>query len=218
MAKGTFEAALRLVLKHEGGYVDHPSDPGGATNLGITIGTLSGWLGRNATKAEVKALTVDAVKPIYRKNYWDRVKGDDLPAGLDYAVFDYAVNSGPSRAVMHLQQVLGVAQDGKIGPITLAAIGKRNPADMINALCDRRMQFLRGLSTFSTFGRGWTSRVDGVRSNALGMAKAGAVARPIDAAEPADTPPDKAPIWPIVLVIALALAGAFLFLPIFPKG
>jgi lysozyme family protein len=100
---------LPLVLNHEGGYVDHPKDPVGATNLGVTIGTLSGWLGRKATKAEVKALTVKDVAPIYRHNYWDKVRGKDLPAGLDYAVFDFAVNSGPFKAASSLQTILGVA-------------------------------------------------------------------------------------------------------------
>ena len=107
MAAANFERALPLVLKHEGGYVDHPNDPGGATNLGVTIGTLSSWLGRPATKAEVKALTRATVAPIYRKNYWAAIRGDELPAGLDYAVFDFAVNSGPKRAAMALQRAVG---------------------------------------------------------------------------------------------------------------
>lgn len=94
MAAANFERALALVLVHEGGYVDHPAYPGGATNLGITIGTLSDWLDRAATKAEVRALTKATVAPIYRKNYWDAVRGDDLPSGVDYCVFDFAVNSG----------------------------------------------------------------------------------------------------------------------------
>lgn len=212
MAKGTFEVAFSLVLKHEGGYVDNPSDPGGATNLGITIGTLSGWLGRKATKSEVRALTPATVKPIYRANYWDAVRGDDLPSGLDYAVFDYAVNSGPARAAMHLQELVGVAQDGKIGPITLAAVAKSNPSDLINALCDRRMRFLRSLSTFSKFGRGWTSRVDGVRSNALGMAKAGVTQpqkpSPAPSAPTEPTKPASAPLW-LVLALVFAAAAAF---------
>lgn len=173
MAQGNFAQALVAVLAHEGGYVDHPKDPGGATNLGVTIGTLTGWLGRQATKAEVRALNRETVAPIYRRNYWDKVRGDDLPGGLDYAVFDYAVNSGPGRAAMALQRLVGVADDGEIGPLTLAAVAKRNPADLIAGLCDERMAFLRRLSTFSTFGKGWTSRVSGARAKALELAKGG---------------------------------------------
>lgn len=179
-----FDRALLLVLAHEGGYVDHPSDPGGATNLGITRKTLARW--RKVTpwtdlpKSEVKALTKASVAPIYRAFYWDEINGDKLPAGLDYAVFDYAVNSGPGRASMALQRLVGVADDGEIGPITLAAVAKRKPADLINALCDERLAFLRRLSTFPVFGRGWTSRVAGVRKVALEMA---AEAKPV--AQPA---------------------------------
>src|SRR5215207_8607949 len=94
MSLHNFERAFALTLKHEGGYADHPGDPGGATNLGITIGTLSDWIGRSATKAEVRALTRDAVRPIYRKNYWDRIGGDRMEPGFDYACYDFAVNSG----------------------------------------------------------------------------------------------------------------------------
>ncbi|RVU13206.1 glycoside hydrolase family 108 protein [Methylobacterium oryzihabitans] len=167
----TYDQAFGLVLKHEGGYVDHPDDPGGATNLGVTIGTLSAWLGRAATKAEVRALTVAAVAPIYRARYWNAVRGDDLPAGLDYAVFDFAVNSGPGRAVMALQRALGVADDGRLGPVTLTALADKDPVALITALCDDRMAFLRKLSTWGSFGKGWTSRVQGVRAGALAMAR-----------------------------------------------
>ncbi|SFF90273.1 glycosyl hydrolase 108 family protein, partial [Methylobacterium sp. yr596] len=104
MTATTFERAMTLVLAHEGGWSNDPADPGGATNLGVTIGTLSLWLGRPATKAEVKALTVASVSPLYRRRFWDAVQGDALPAGLDYALFDFAVNSGPKRAVIGLQR------------------------------------------------------------------------------------------------------------------
>jgi lysozyme family protein len=166
-----YSRSLAAVLKHEGGYVDHPKDPGGATNLGITIGTLSDWIGRRATKAEVKALTVGKVAPIYRQKYWDVVKAGEMPAGLDYALFDFAVNSGPAKAAITLQTILGVASDGKIGPLTLAAVAKHNPSTLINELCSHRLAFLERLSTWPTFGKGWASRVNGVRALALEMAK-----------------------------------------------
>lgn len=178
--RDNFEQALSAVLKHEGGYVDHPKDPGGATNLGITIGVLSDWLGRTATKAEVKALTVEKAAPIYRKRYWDAVKGDDLPSGVDYAVFDFAVNSGPARAAIFLQIIVKAAPDGKIGPLTLKAVQADDAKELINDLCDERVAFLKRLSTFPTFGKGWMSRVAGVRKLALEMASAKPPVHPID--------------------------------------
>jgi lysozyme family protein len=170
MAAANFERALALVLVHEGGYVDHPADPGGATNLGVTIGTLSDWLGRPATKAEVQALTKAAVAPIYRRNYWNAVRGDDLPPGVDYCVFDFAVNSGKGRAIPSLQRALSVADDGKIGPLTLAAASCKDPGQTIERICADRLAFLRRLSTWSTFGRGWSARVEGVRAEAMALA------------------------------------------------
>lgn len=172
MAAANFERALPLVLKHEGGYSDHPKDPGGATNLGVTIGTLSSWLGRPASKADVKALTRATVAPIYRKNYWAAIRGDELPAGLDYAVFDFAVNSGPKRAAMALQRAVGVADDGVIGSITLANVANRPVDATIERIMADRMTFLRRLSTWPTFGKGWTARCDGVLKEALAMAAA----------------------------------------------
>ncbi|TNC12256.1 hypothetical protein FF100_15575 [Methylobacterium terricola] len=170
MTAATFERALSLVLTHEGGWSDDPHDPGGATNLGVTIGTLSLWLGRPATKAEVRALTAASVAPLYRRRFWDTIQGDALPAGLDYALFDFAVNSGPKRAVIGLQRGLGIADDGKLGPVTLAAVARHKPADLIDALCDGRLAFLRALSTWPRFGRGWGRRVEEVRKAALAMA------------------------------------------------
>jgi lysozyme family protein len=195
-----FPRALELVLVHEGGYVDHPRDPGGATNLGVTIGTLSGWLGRPATKAEVRALTVDAVAPIYRKNYWDAVRADDLPAGVDYCVFDFGVNSGPRRAIMALQRAVGVADDGRIGPITLAAAKRKSPEDIITRICSDRLSFMRRLSTWPTFGRGWQRRVEGVEREAIRMALAAA-------STPAPVIPRTYP--PLTAVPAPAPSGGF---------
>lgn len=191
MAASSYDRAFKLVLQHEGGWVDHPSDPGGATNLGVTIHTLSDWLGRPATKAEVKALTREKVAPIYRRNYWDRVAGDDLPAGVDYAVFDWAVNSGPKRAIIGLQRVVGVADDGRIGPITLAAVRAMDRPTVINRLNDNRLTFMRQLSTWPTFGKGWSNRVAGVRSAALSMA-----ASPAPTAPPPVPPASVLPMAP----------------------
>ncbi len=172
MAAENFDACLAKVLVHEGGWADHPSDPGGATMKGITIGTYSRYKKRDVSKAELKAIPDADVRRIYKAEYWDKVKGDDLPAGLDYVAFDGAVNSGPQRGGKWLQQALGVNADGRIGPQTLArakaldAGGKRS---VIEAACTARMTFLRGLRTFPTFGKGWTARVEGVRRDALAM-------------------------------------------------
>lgn len=194
MAAANFERALPLVLKHEGGYVDHPNDPGGATNLGVTIGTLSSWLGRPATKAEVKALTRATVAPIYRKNYWAAIRGDELPAGLDYAVFDFAVNSGPKRAAMALQRAVGVADDGVIGSITLANVANRPVDATIERIMADRMTFLRRLSTWATFGKGWTARCNGVLKEALDMAAAAPLPTPSVTIAPIPAP--AGPVFP----------------------
>ncbi len=180
MTATTFERAMTLVLQHEGGWVDDPADPGGATNLGVTIGTLSLWLGRPATRAEVRALTPASVAPLYRRRFWDAIQGDALPAGLDYALFDFAVNSGTRRAVIGLQRALGIADDGRLGPVTLAALQGRDVPALVNAVSDGRLAFLRALSTWPRFGRGWGRRVEDVRKAALTMAAA-----PIQPAAPA---------------------------------
>lgn len=192
MAAANFERALSLVLIHEGGYVDHPKDPGGATNLGITIGTLSDWLGRPATKAEVKALTRASVAPIYRKNYWDAIRADDLPAGVDYCAFDFAVNSGRKRGAMALQRAVGVADDGAVGKITLAAASGKPAAQTIERICADRLTFLRKLSTWPTFGKGWSSRIEGVRAEALALAR---VAVPTVSVEVTPLPPPPGPVF-----------------------
>lgn len=186
MASQNFAGALSLVLVHEGGYVDHPKDPGGATNLGITIGTLSAYRGRKVTKAEVKGLTRAEAGLIYKQQYWNAVKGNDLAPGVDYAMFDYAVNSGPGRAIKALQKVLGVKVDGALGVHTLDAAGKADPASLVRLLCAERLAFLKRLNTWGTFGKGWQRRVDGVQRDALLM---------IQKIEPA-APPATAPVEP----------------------
>lgn len=160
---GEFSATVKKwILASEGGYVDHPRDPGGATSLGITRKTLSAWRGEPVSKQAVRDLTQREALHIYKEQYWDTVRADLLPDGLDYAVFDYAVNSGPARAARDLQRVLGVAVDGIIGPVTLRAIkAARDAHGLIKLLCDRRWKFMQSLSTFSTFGVGWRRRVWG---------------------------------------------------------
>ena len=160
--KENFTSALALMLAHEGGFVDHPKDPGGMTNLGVTKATWEAYVGHPVTEADMRALTASTVGPLYRRKYWDACNCDDLPEGLDYAVFDFAVNSGPGRAVKTLQTLLGVAADGALGPKTLAAIKTTDLNLLVPAYNTARHEFLRSLPTYSVFGRGWARRVEEV--------------------------------------------------------
>jgi len=153
-----FNKCFEMLLAHEGGFVNHPEDPGGATNLGVTKRTLQEYLGRHVSMDEMRNLTPEDVKPIYRKNYADAVCFDDLPAGLDWAMLDWAVNSGSGRAAKALQKIVGAKQDGAIGPKTLQAVANYEAAETIGKLHDSRQKFYEGLSHFKTFGRGWTRR------------------------------------------------------------
>lgn len=177
-----FETCLAIVLGFEGGFSDDPRDPGGATNFGITRRTLAGWRGvtpwQNLPVAEVRALGRPEAERIYKALYWDRCNADQLPAGLDLALFDFAVNSGPPRAIAMLQQEVGAMPDGIIGPKTLAAIKQRialsGIAGIIVALCNGRLSFLQRLAITATFGHGWSRRVDQIRMLALAAARASA--------------------------------------------
>lgn len=169
MAKTNWQKCLETILHHEGGYVNHPKDPGGETNLGVTKRVYEEWGG---TK-DMKDLTVEDVSPIYKKNYWDRVRGDDLPAGLDLCVFDFGVNAGTGRAAKYLQKMIGTTPDGGIGPATLQKL-KEYVEDLgvehtIKLYQMGRQKYYESLSTFSTFGRGWTRRVEETTALALKM-------------------------------------------------
>lgn len=164
-----FGRALSCVLEDEGGFVNDPHDPGGATNKGITLATFRRYVAKSATVDDLKHLTTAQAAKVYRKRYWDAVKGDDLPDGVDYTVFDFAVNSGQSRAAKYLQTIVGVPADGVIGSKTLAAVKATDARAVINMLCDRRLTFLQGLKTWPRYKNGWTDRVHGVREVALEM-------------------------------------------------
>jgi len=164
-----FEQCMGWLLEHAGGYVNHPSDPGGETNLGVTRAVYEQYAGRQVMDGEMEGLTHDDVYPLYKENYWDRVRGDDLPSGVDWAVFDWGVNSGTSRAAKALQRVVGVEQDGGIGPMTLQAVASVESAGIIDQLHYMREGFYRSLSTFDTFGRGWLRRNDETKEQALNL-------------------------------------------------
>ena len=171
MTTATLPAALTLMFGAEGGYTNNTADKGNWLN-GQLVGTKYGVTGKTLAAArhvhhvsaeDVKALTLAEAEEIYRKSYWSQSGGDLLPAGLDYAAFDFGVNSGPATAVKHLQKVVGVAQDGIVGMQTVAAC-ERYPGGipaLIRAYCDERMAYLRDLSSWRSFGRGWTIRVTG---------------------------------------------------------
>lgn len=169
--KDNFEFSLEQVLKHEGGWSDHPADPGGATMKGVTLKTYSDWLGRQASKDELRNIPDSHLSMIYKTRFWDAVRGDDLPTGVDFAVFDMAVNSGPGRAARLLQAAVGATPDGAIGPKTLAAVRERDPEALITAYQSNRQHFLEALPTFATFGKGWTRRVAETGELALKMLK-----------------------------------------------
>lgn len=164
-----FDLALNLVLKHEGGFVNHPSDPGGMTNLGCTKAVWEAWVGHPVDEKTMRNLTPADVSPLYRRKYWEKIQGDELPTGIDYACFDTAINSGPGRAAKLLQSCAGVVADGAIGPKTLAAVKAANPQLLIRDYCAARLAFLKELPTWKVFGRGWERRVIEVEQAALKM-------------------------------------------------
>jgi lysozyme family protein len=167
--QSNFNRSLLLLLQHEGGYVNHPSDPGGMTNLGVTAKVWESWVGHPVDEKQMKALTSDDVAPLYKRKYWDACRADELVSGLDYAVFDCAVNSGVGRSVKLLQGCVGVTVDGGIGPATMAAVNQADPTSLIEDFSNARLNFLRALNTWSTFGRGWERRVNEVKVESLRM-------------------------------------------------
>lgn len=195
-----FKQSLKHALIHEGGYVNHPNDPGGATNKGVTLDNFRRYVKPNGTVHDLKRLTEDQAGIVYKRFYWDKVMGDDLPAGVDFAVFDFGVNSGPSRAVKYLQAIVGATQDGRTGPATLAAVNRHDPKVLINTLCDRRLAYMKRIrkgQLWKHFGKGWSRRVASVRDVGLQMAGASKPVKKVPERINVDTPivkpKDKAP-------------------------
>jgi lysozyme family protein len=164
-----WQKSFELMLKSEGGFSNHPSDPGGMTNLGVTKATWEGWVGREVDEAEMRGLTAEKVEPLYKERYFDAVRGDELPMGLDYLMFDFAVNAGAGRAIKTLQTAVGVTPDGGFGPMTMAAVQAVDPVELIERFSQAKENFYRSLTTFSTFGKGWLNRVADVKVKASAM-------------------------------------------------
>lgn len=168
--KSTWNLAFEALMQSEGGFTDNVRDPGnylpdgrpGCTNLGVTQKAWEEYIGRQVTHDEMRALTPEKVNPFYKKKYWDIIRADELPGGIDYMVFDTCVNSGPARAVRILQQCVGTTQDGSIGPATLAAVTNADLEKLIDDYSAARLNFMRRLSGWGEFGKGWERRVNEV--------------------------------------------------------
>src|SRR5690348_8320903 len=220
MAVASYELSLARLLAHEGGYTNHPDDPGGPTNFGITIADYRRYAKPDATADDVRAMSVDEAKAIYRSRYWDAQRCDDLPAGVDYAVFDYGVNSGIGRSGKVLRRVLGLPDDAsKVTDAVIAAARAADSRAVVAAICHERLRFLKSLKAWDVFGKGWGRRVAEVEAAALAMAappaprvntpaKAGgaviAAGGAAAAAHQAGLPPDAT----AVVALAAALAAA----------
>lgn len=218
MAASSYDLALARLLKHEGGYSNHPSDPGGPTRFGITIHDYRRYIDGNGTADDVRNMKLSQAAAIYRAHYWDALRCDDLPAGLDYALFDYGVNSGTGRAAKVMARLTGQTAGNIMTDPVLTAIRKTDSQALIVRLCDERLAFLKSLKTWPVFGAGWSRRVAEVRRDALAMAKGtngkaragGAAASVVAGAAGAQAAHVAgAPLW-LTLVIAvtgMALAG-----------
>lgn len=171
MAASSYEASLARVLKHEGGYTNHPSDPGGPTNFGITIHDYRRYINSSGTANDVRDMQFADAAKIYRARYWDALRCDELPAGLDYAVFDYGVNSGTGRAGKVMARLAGQQSGATVTDALVVAIRASGSTALIARLCDERIAFLKSLKTWPVFGAGWGRRVSEVRRDALAMAQ-----------------------------------------------
>jgi lysozyme family protein len=175
--KSAYDVCLPLLLAHEGGYSNHPSDPGGPTKFGITIFDYRKHIKPDATAADVRAMTIEEAKRIYRTRYWDAQRCDELPAGVDYAVFDYGVNSGIGRSGKVLRRLVSLAdRPSTVSDDVIDAVRASDPVTLVAAICDERLRFLQSLRTWPVFGAGWRRRVTEVKSAALAMARTSAAA------------------------------------------
>ena len=216
--KDIYDDSLRRVLAHEGGYTNHPSDPGGPTNWGITIHDARAYWKRDADAADVRAMPKEVAKRIYKSKYWDAMRCDELPAGVDYAVFDFGVNSGISRSLKFLEAIAGVPQDGKPDDVLIRTVANLPPAPVITELCDKRLAFLKRLKTWPVFGAGWGRRVAEVKSAGLKMASGSILPPPLPGKPSAKTDKPDTATKPVIksktlwasITAALSSVGGFL--------
>lgn len=151
----SFDTAFHELLGHEGGYSNHPNDPGGETMWGVTrrVARENGYTG------EMREMPAEVAKRIYRKDYWDPVRADELPDVIRYAVFDAAVNSGVRQSIRWLQTAVGAKSDGIIGPQTLSMTQKVDPEVTLRKMLAVRLRFMTNLNTWGSFGKGWARRI-----------------------------------------------------------
>lgn len=197
--QANFTPALKAVLSHEGRYSNHPNDPGGHTMLGITLAVYRQRVKKNATVEDLKRLTPETVAPIYKRYYWDRVQGDNLPSGVDLVMFDFGVNAGPARSIRLAQAVVGADVDGLLGEDTMKRLWAADPTEFIRNFSDKRIVYYSKLSTWSTFGKGWTSRTNDIEQTALAMAAVALI--------PSTPSPAQGPWWKGVIDAILGLFG-----------
>ncbi len=213
-----FDEVLHRVLAHEGGYTNHPDDPGGPTNWGITIHDARAYWKRDADADDVRAMPKEVAKRIYKSKYWDAMRCDELPSGVDYAVMDFGVNSGVSRALKFIEAVAGVPADGKPDDVLVRTIANMPARPIITELCNKRLVFLKSLKTWPVFGNGWGRRVAEVKDAALKMADDVRVSAPapIQAPKGKSDEPDtitkpavrSTTIWAQIATVLTALGGA----------
>jgi len=167
--QSNWEKSFAEMIKSEGGFVNDSRDAGGATNWGVTKTVWEAWVKHSVTVDDMKQLTQDQVKPLYKKNYWDAVHGDDLPIGLDFLVFSFGVNAGTGRSIKVLQTSLGTVADGSIGLNTLKKLQEADAKELIEKFSNSKISFYKSLSTLATFGKGWLNRVEREKQEALKM-------------------------------------------------
>ena len=212
--EASYDDALARLFAHEGGYSHHPSDPGGPTKYGITLADYAAFKRCKVTAADVKAMPLADAKAIYRNKYWNTLRCSDLPAGLDYAVFDYGVNSGIGRAGRVLRRLLALPDSSAaINDAVIAAVATRDSAALVAALCDERLRFLKSLRTWPVFGKGWGRRVAEVRAAALAMARGAFAAAPMTAANGKGAVPGAQPIRHVLAPFTAAGGAAALVDP-----
>jgi lysozyme family protein len=204
MTASTYPEAIRRLLMHEGGYTNHPSDPGGPTNFGITIHDYRKYVKADATADDVRRMSVNEAKAIYRSKYWNAQACDQLPAGVDYSLFDYGVNSGVGRSGKVLRRICGLPDNTHVvNDTVLAAVAKRDPAALVAAINDERLAFLKRLRTWPTFGKGWGRRVVEVRAHSLALARG----TPVPARIP-DKAPGRGEVAPVARTTIGTAAGS----------